>query len=119
MSGVANEETTPTVTPDGEPPKAGGPDKVDHVEAEASKTLDDSSPAESETKASRRAAPHLRVVTEADAADFTAPAIANDSPYQRIGAVIRAARENQGLTLDQVSKETRVTVSHLRAIEDM
>jgi hypothetical protein len=38
---------------------------------------------------------------------------------QRIGAVIKATRENRGLTLEQVSREIRVHLSHLRAIEDM
>jgi len=31
---------------------------------------------------------------------------------------IRAARENTGFTLEQVSRETRVHISHLRAIEE-
>jgi cytoskeleton protein RodZ len=40
-------------------------------------------------------------------------------PGQRIGAIIRATRENLGYSMEQVSKETRVHLSHLRAIEDM
>ena len=42
-----------------------------------------------------------------------------DQPNMRIGAVIKATRENLGYSLDQVSKEIRVHLSHLRAIEDM
>ena len=51
--------------------------------------------------------------------EFVAPATASDTPHQRIGSIIRAARENSGYSLEQVSKETRVHLSHLRAIEDM
>lgn len=60
---------------------------------------------------SRRPAPHLRVVSDTDA--DAAPV------HQRIGDEIRAARENTGFTLEQVSRETRVHISHLRAIEEM
>ncbi len=63
----------------------------------------------------RRAATHLRVVTDNDP-EFVAPV---DAPAQRIGEVIRTARENAGYTLEHVSRETRVHLSHLRAIEDM
>jgi hypothetical protein len=68
------------------------------------------------------------VVTEADVGDFVGHAHDDDAapaadidlpPNQRIGAVIRAARENTGLTLEQVSRETKIHLSHLRAIEDM
>lgn len=115
MSGVAKDETNPT-TPTGEVPDEGSAKTADIVAAaEPAET----SATEAEGKSARRAATHLRVVTEADAASYAAPDPIADSPHQRIGAVIRAARENRGLTLDQVSKDTRVTVSHLRAIEDM
>lgn len=77
---------------------------------------------------------HLRVVTAEDAAAAAAlaattpvvemispaPISAQEAaPHQRIGAVIRNAREQKGLSLEQVSRDTRITVSHLRAIEDM
>jgi transcriptional regulator with XRE-family HTH domain len=52
-------------------------------------------------------------VTDADV-DVSVPTV-----HQRIGDEIRAARENTGFTLEQVSRETRVHISHLRAIEEM
>jgi hypothetical protein len=71
-------------------------------------------------EASRRA-PHLRVVTEAlsdlDAADEGAAA--SDQPQLRMGQVLQQTRENRGLTLEQVSRDTRITVSDLQAIEEM
>ncbi len=66
-------------------------------------------------KAARRA-PHLRVVADNDAADEDhEPEVA----AQRIGAAMRAQRLSLGYDLESVSKETRIAVSHLRAIEDM
>jgi cytoskeleton protein RodZ len=60
------------------------------------------------------------VVTDSDDISFTQPAVPLiDQPNMRIGAVIKATRESLGYTLDQVSKEIRVHLSHLRAIEDM
>ncbi len=116
MSGVAKDDTNPTQPTDDTVPATGAPEAGD-TEAQATPA----SPAsEGEQRASRRNPPHLRVVTDGDS-DFVppaAPAIAS-APHQRIGAIMRAARENSGFTLDQVSKETRVHLSHLRAIEDM
>lgn len=116
MSGVAKDDTNPTQPSDDTVPTTGAPEAGD-TEAQATPA----SPAsEGEQRASRRNPPHLRVVTDGDS-DFiapAAPAIA-EAPHQRIGAIMRAARENSGYSLDQVSKETRVHLSHLRAIEDM
>lgn len=61
---------------------------------------------------------HLRVVADNEPAAAVGVAAA-EIPAQRMGAVIRQAREALGYDLEQVSKETRITVSHLRAIEDM
>lgn len=117
MSGVAKDETNPTSATPGEP--AAPVSEPAAVPAEPETALSTTAAAEAEARATRRAAPHLRVVTDNEAG-FVAPvAEDDDSPTQRMGFVIRAARENQGLTLEQVSKEIRVTVSHLRAIEDM
>ncbi len=107
MSGVAKDDTNPT-QPTDETVSAAGAAEAGHSENQAS---------EAEARNARRNAPHLRVVTD-NVSEFTAPAIA-DGPHLRIGAVMRAARENGGYSLDQVSKETRVHLSHLRAIEDM
>jgi hypothetical protein len=63
---------------------------------------------------------HLRVVADNDAAVAAAAAsAAPEAPAQRMGVVLRQQREALGYDLEQVSKETRITVSHLRAIEDM
>jgi cytoskeleton protein RodZ len=105
MSGVAKDDTNPTPPAEGETPSVG---VEAHPPVEAPSTHDAGQ--DSDGRHSRRAAPHLRVVTDND----LLPA-----PIQRIGAVIRSARENQGLTLEQVSKDTRIHLSHLRAIEDM
>lgn len=107
MSGVAKDDTNPTQPADETVPTAGAAE-AGHSENQAS---------EAEARNARRNAPHLRVVTD-NASDFVAPAAA-DGPHLRIGAVMRAARENGGYSLDQVSKDTRVHLSHLRAIEDM
>jgi cytoskeletal protein RodZ len=69
-------------------------------------------------KASARKS-HLRVVTDNQLAAAASSAAAPEIPTQRMGAVIRQAREALGYDLEQVSKETRITVSHLKAIEDM
>ncbi|HVY88236.1 MAG TPA: RodZ domain-containing protein [Hyphomonadaceae bacterium] len=109
MSGVAKDDTnTDPSTPDTAAP---GDAEAAHVETPsvpAQDFVDDVRP-------HRRAAPHLRVVSDTDTG-FAEPA---DGPHQRIGAVMKAARENLGFSLDQVSKETRVHLSHLRAIEEM
>jgi hypothetical protein len=110
MSGVAKDETNPTTTPN-DTAAAVGDAEAGHVES-----IDTGS--DSEARGGKRHAPHLRVVGENDA-DFVAPVTQAETPNQRIGALIRATRENRGYTLDQVSKETRVHLSHLRAIEDM
>jgi cytoskeleton protein RodZ len=110
MSGVAKDETNPSSPSDEETVSAVGDAEAGHVETADS---------DSEARA-RRNAPHLRVVTDNDDISFTQPVVPLiDQPNMRIGAVIKATRENLGYTLDQVSKEIRVHLSHLRAIEDM
>ncbi len=111
MSGVAKDDTNPNSPPED---TVAAVDAAEAGQAESPAT----SQAESEARASRRVAPHLRVVTDNDP-DFVPPAAASEAPHQRIGTIIRAARESAGFSLDQVSKETRVHLSHLRAIEDM
>ena len=115
MSGVAKDDTNPTVPTD-ETVSAVAAAEADHAEAQApgAATVSPSVKDEGEGKP-RRAATHLRVVTDNDP-EFVAPV---DAPAQRIGEVIRTARENAGYTLEHVSRETRVHLSHLRAIEDM
>ena len=110
MSGVAKDDTNPTQPSDGtvSAPDAGSVDAT----AVPANSKDDA-----DARAARRNAPFLRVVTDNDP-DFVPPD-ASGAPHQRIGAIIRAARENAGYSLEQVSKETRVHLSHLRAIEDM
>ena len=110
MSGVAKDDTNPNQPTDG---SASAPDAGTIDTSAASVPPKD----DAEARAARRNAPFLRVVTDNDP-DFGAPNAA-DAPHQRIGAIIRAARENAGYSLEQVSKETRVHLSHLRAIEDM
>ncbi|MFT3723582.1 MAG: helix-turn-helix domain-containing protein [Hyphomonadaceae bacterium] len=107
MSGVAKDDTNPTQPTDETVPAAGA--------AEAGNSENQTS--EADARNTRRNAPHLRVVSDNDF-EFAAAAPV-DGPHLRIGAVMRAARENAGYSLDQVSKETRVHLSHLRAIEDM
>ena len=111
MSGVAKDEINPS-SPSEETASAVGDAEAGHVETS------DASDAE---KSARRTAPHLRVVTDNDDVAFTQEPVVPliDQPNMRIGAVIKATRENLGYTLDQVSKEIRVHLSHLRAIEDM
>lgn len=110
MSGVAKDDTTSTQPTEDTVPAVGA------AEADDASTV---SKEEAETRAARRAAPHLRVVTDNDPDFIAPPAPVVDVPHQRIGVIIRAARENAGYTLDQVSKETKVHLSHLRAIEEM
>jgi len=110
MSGVAKDDTNPNSPPDEtqsvtDETKAGGDD------AQAAAPAKD----DAESR-SRRTAPHLRVVSENDG-EFSPPVA--EPVHQRIGDAIRAARENAGFTLEQVSRETRVHLSHLRAIEEM
>lgn len=111
MSGVAKDDINPSVSSEDTVAAAG--------DAEAGHAEFADTSADAESRASRRAAPHLRVVADNEAAEFVAPVAAVENPNQRIGQLIRATRENLGYTLDQVSKETRVHLSHLRAIEDM
>jgi cytoskeleton protein RodZ len=115
MSGVAKDDTNPTVPTD-DTVSAVAAAEADHAEAQApgAATVSPSVKDEGEGKP-RRAATHLRVVTDNDP-EFVAPV---EGPPQRIGEVIRTARENAGYTLEHVSRETRVHLSHLRAIEDM
>ncbi len=115
MSGVAKDDTNPTVPTD-DTVSAVAAAEADHAEAQApaAVTVSPSVKDEGEGKP-RRAATHLRVVTDNDP-EFVAPV---EAPPQRIGEVIRTARENAGYTLEHVSRETRVHLSHLRAIEDM
>lgn len=108
MSGVAQDDTNPTQP---------GDETAPAPETGAADTSAVSAKDDAETRAARRSAPHLRVVT-GDDADFHAEAPL-DGPHQRIGAIIRAARENAGYSLEQVSRDTRVHLSHLRAIEEM
>lgn len=111
MSGVAKDDTNPTNSTD---------ETVSAPEAGSAETpaAPLNSKEDADARAARRNAPFLRVVTGNDP-DFVAPPTASDIPHQRIGTIIRAARENAGYSLEQVSKETRVHLSHLRAIEDM
>jgi hypothetical protein len=104
MSGVAKDDSNPNSSSD-EPLPAKETAGADP--SETTWTLDE--------PRAKRGAPHLRVV--GDEEEFTPPA--SEASNQRIGAVIKATRENHGLTLEQVSREIRVHLSHLRAIEDM
>ena len=85
MSGVAKDDTNPTQPSDGtvSAPDAGSVDAT----AVPANSKDDA-----EARAARRNAPFLRVVTDNDP-DFVPPD-ASGAPHQRIGAIIRAAREN-------------------------
>lgn len=103
MSGVAKDD--PNLPKDIE---------VAHGEAEAPAAAAEAM-TEVEGKPQRKTAPHLRVV--ADNSDEAGTA--RTAPTIRAGAILRQSRENLGLTLEQVSKDTRITLTHLRAIEDM
>ncbi|MEQ1783490.1 MAG: helix-turn-helix domain-containing protein [Hyphomonadaceae bacterium] len=129
MSGVAKDDINPNSPADSTIPaqseaNAGKPDSPDagvsaaqlpplFGPAPSTPTAKDPALKDEAEHRSRRPAPHLRVVSDADA-ELAAPAV-----HQRIGDEIRAARENTGFTLEQVSRETRVHISHLRAIEEM
>lgn len=116
MSGVAKDDTNPNSPADETLPVTGEID-AGKAAAEPSASAHQKDPQakdDAEPRA-RRAAPHLRVVTDNEIA-FAAEAAA---VHTRIGDAIRAARENSGFTLEQVSRETRVHLSHLRAIEEM
>ncbi len=115
MSGVAKDDTNPTLPTD-DTASAVAAEEAVTAEAQGTPATTVSPPARDEGEGKpRRAATHLRVVTDNDP-EFVAPA---GAPPQRIGEVIRTARENAGYTLEHVSRETRVHLSHLRAIEDM
>ncbi len=107
MSGVAKDDPTIPSTPSGDTPEV-------RAGADAPAAPVDASP-EADGKPHRKVAPHLRVVSD----NFNEDGTTRTAPAMRAGAVLRQARENLGLTLEQVSKDTRVTLSHLRAIEDM
>jgi hypothetical protein len=111
MSGVAKDDINPT-PPTEDTVSAVGDAEAGHAESNDASDI--------EARAARRAAPHLRVVADNVDAEFVAPVVPLiDQPNMRIGAVIKATRENLSYTLDQVSKEIRVHISHLRAIEEM
>jgi hypothetical protein len=126
MSGVANEDPVPGAPSD---PTVSGVSDAEAGREEAPAAGVAAGPAaipESDTKPGRKGAPHLRVVTGEAPIDFVAELPAAEPapvpevlPNQRIGSAIRARRETLGYSLDQVSKDTRVHLSHLRAIEDM
>ena len=132
MSGVAKDETNSPSTP-GESAIA-APDGVSAPESPASLLPPEPDAPASELKLpelhfpeprpadhkgehkSTRRAPHLRVVADNDTLlDNTLP----EPAAHRIGAVMRSQRQHLGFDLNSVSKETRIAVSHLRAIEDM
>jgi len=116
MSGVAKDDTNPnSPTEDALPVTSETKAPEADATAVAAGAVPGTPPKDDEPR-SRRTAPHLRVVTDADGEDEI-PAAA--PVHQRIGDAIRAARENSGFTLEQVSRDTRVHISHLRAIEDM
>ena len=111
MSGVAKDDTNPNSPTDETLPVTG---EIDAGKA-AAEPAGSVQPKDDAEPRSRRGAPHLRVVTDNEI-EFAAQAAAG---HTRIGDAIRAARENSGFTLEQVSRETRVHLSHLRAIEEM
>ncbi len=112
MSGVAKDDTNPN-SPTEDALPVTSETKAPEAEAPAAPA---GAIAKDDEPRSRRTAPHLRVVTDADGEEQVPDAAAI---HQRIGDAIRAARENSGFTLEQVSRDTRVHISHLRAIEDM
>jgi cytoskeleton protein RodZ len=111
MSGVAKDDTNPNSPTDDTLPVTG---EIDAGKA-AAEPAGSVQPKDDAEPRSRRGAPPLRVVTDNEI-EFAAQAAAD---HTRIGDAIRAARENSGFTLEQVSRETRVHLSHLRAIEEM
>jgi cytoskeleton protein RodZ len=119
MSGVVKDDPIPDAASD-KTVAAVGDAEAGHAEAPAA------APAETDAKHNRKGAPFLRVVTGDAASDFVAELPPQDHaptpdvlPNQRIGSAIRSRRETLGYSLDQVAKDTRVHLSHLRAIEDM
>lgn len=115
MSGVAKDDTNPSV-PGDESASAAAAEQAGANDVTATPPATVSPPPREEADGKpRRGAAFLRVVSDNDP-DFVA---APDAPPQRIGDAIRTTRENAGYTLEHVSRETRVHLSHLRAIEDM
>ncbi len=115
MSGVAKDDINPSVPTD-ETASAAAADQAGATDVPATPPATVPPPPRDEADGKpRRGAAFLRVVSDNDT-DFGA---ATDAPPQRIGEAIRTARENAGYTLEHVSRETRVHLSHLRAIEDM
>jgi cytoskeleton protein RodZ len=119
MSGVVKDDPIPEAGSD-KTVSAVGDAEAGHAEAPAA------APAEADAKHNRKGAPFLRVVTGDAASDFVAELPPHEQaptpdvlPNQRIGSAIRSRRETLGYSLDQVAKDTRVHLSHLRAIEDM
>ncbi len=123
MSGVAKDDTNPSAASE-DTVSAVGDAEAGHAEAPVEPTP--TAPSEPDVKPlQRRGAPHLRVVSDAST-EFVSSLPPQDAapapdilPNQRIGAAIRTRRESLGYTLEQVAKDTRVHLSHLRAIEDM
>lgn len=115
MSGVAKDDTNPSVPTD-ETASAAAAEQAGATDVGATPSATVLPPPRDEADGKpRRGAAFLRVVSDNDT-DFAA---VTDAPPRRIGEVIRTARENAGYTLEHVSRETRVHLSHLRAIEDM
>lgn len=112
MSGVAKDDTNPNSPAEETLPVTG---ETKAAEADPQAATPAVAVKDDEPRA-RRTAPHLRVVTDNNG-DEIVPAA--EPVHQRIGDAIRAARENAGFTLEQVSRDTRVHISHLRAIEEM
>jgi cytoskeleton protein RodZ len=116
MSGVAKDDINPSV-PNDETASAAAADQASATDVTATPTATVSPSAREDADGKpRRGAAFLRVVSDNDS-DFS-PTL-DDAPPVRIGEAIRTARENAGYTLEHVSRETRVHLSHLRAIEDM
>lgn len=65
---------------------------------------------ESEPRQVRKSAPYLRVVQDADSVD---------TETLRVGPHLRMVREGKNLSLEDVTRTTRITGPHLRAIEEM
>ena len=115
MSGVAKDELDPVANEEitaSEPVVEETSDSVTDPISDGGAPRSDA--ADPDTRNLRRTAPHLRVVSDNDPVDAGYP-----EPALRLGAVMRLARENLGLSLEQVSKDTRIHLTHLRAIEDM
>jgi hypothetical protein len=121
MSGVAKDETGSPSTQDQSAPAAPDNGSVHEGstpardEPEGEKLPDLHIPELRSHDHKGRRAPHLRVVADNETSEIGPP----EPAAQRIGAAMRAQRQHLGYDLDSVSKETRIAVSHLRAIEDM